>query len=117
MLAIQGQALHGHNESKSSFNKGNFIEMMHSISFFDDVIKKIMTGPTNARYLHHAIQSEIIHIMSNMILKKISLEIKEYTSSIYFSVMADEPKDISKVEQLSIVVRYYYHGELLKEKF
>lgn len=87
--------------------------MMNSISLFDDVVKKKMTGPKNARYLHHSIQTEIIHIMSNMILKKISLEIKE---SVYFSVMADETKDISKVEQLSIVVRYYYHGEL-KEKF
>lgn len=113
MLVIQGQALRGHNESQSSFNRGNFIEMMHSTSVLDDVIKKKMTEPKNARYLHHSIQSEIIHIMSNIIKKKISLEIKE---SIYLSVMVDETKDISKVEQLSIVVRYYYHGEL-KERF
>lgn len=34
----------------------------------------------------------------------------------YFSVTADETKDISKKEQMSIVVRYYYDG-LVQESF
>jgi len=48
-----------------------------------------------------------------MILDKISSEVKE---PIHFSVMADETKGISKTEQFSVVVRYYFQGEL-KERF
>lgn len=113
MLAVQGQALRGHIENEQSFNRGNFIEVMSAISNFDDVVKTKMNGPKNARYLHHSIQNEIVHIMSTMILSKISKEIKE---SVYFAVMADETKDVSKTEQLSIVVRYFFQGEI-KERF
>lgn len=51
--------------------------------------------------------------MASMILKKISSEVKE---CVYFSVLADETKDISKTEQLSIVLRYFFDGEI-KERF
>ncbi|KAF0689028.1 zinc finger MYM-type protein 1-like [Aphis craccivora] len=61
----------------------------------------------------HSIQAEIIQIMTNMILNKITSEVKE---SVYLSVMADETKDISKTEQFSVVVRNYFQGEL-KEHF
>lgn len=113
MLAIQGQAFRGHNENEGSVNRGNFIEMMNCIGLFDEVVKNKINGPKNARYLHHSIQAEIIQIMTNMILNKIASEVKE---SVYFSVMADETKDISKTEQFSVVVRYYFQGEL-KERF
>lgn len=86
---------------------------MNTIGLFDDIVKNKINGPKNARYLHHSIQVEIIHNMANMILNKISSEVIE---SVYFSVMADETKDISKTEQFSVVVRYYFQGEL-KERF
>lgn len=113
ILAVQGQALRGHIENEYSFNRGNFIEVMSAICNFDDLVETKINGPKNAKYLHHLILNEIIHIMSTMILSKISKEIKE---SIYFAVMADETKDVSKTEQLSIVVRYFVQGEV-KERF
>jgi len=113
MLAIQGSAFRGHIETKDSLNKGNFLELMNVIANFNDIVKKKITGPKNARYLHHSIQNEIIHIMASMILKKISSEVKE---CVYFSILADETKDISKTEQLSIVLRYFFDGEI-KERF
>lgn len=51
--------------------------------------------------------------MANMILNKISYEINNVSC---FFIMADETKDITKTEQLSIVVRYYYQDEI-KERF
>lgn len=51
--------------------------------------------------------------MANIILSEISYEIN-YGSC--FSIMADETKDITKTEQLSIVIRYYYQDEI-KERF
>ncbi|KAL4083469.1 hypothetical protein QTP88_028785 [Uroleucon formosanum] len=113
MLAIQGIAFRGHIENESSINQGNFLELMKVISLFDNVVKKKMNGPKNARYLHHSIQKELIHIMASMIINKISSELEK---SMYFAIMIDETKDITKTEQLSVVVRYYYNNEI-KERF
>ncbi|KAL4098266.1 hypothetical protein QTP88_022905 [Uroleucon formosanum] len=113
MLAIQGIAFRGHIENESSINQGNFLELMKVISLFDNVVKKKMNGPKNARYLHHSIQKELIHIMASMIINKISSELEK---SMYFAIMVDETKDITKTEQLSVVVRYYYNNEI-KERF
>lgn len=113
MLAIQGSAFRGHRENEQSLNRGNFIEIMNLIASFDDTVHKKINGPKNARYLHHSIQTEIIHIMANIILSKISYEINCVSC---LSIMADETKDITKTEQLSIVIRYYYQDEI-KERF
>ncbi|XP_060879641.1 zinc finger MYM-type protein 1-like [Metopolophium dirhodum] len=113
MLAIQGIAFRGHLENESSINQGNFLELMKVISLFDNVVKKKINGPKNARYLHHSIQKELIHIMASMIINKISSELDK---SMYFAIMIDETKDITKTEQLSVVVRYYYNNEI-KERF
>ncbi|KAL4100864.1 hypothetical protein QTP88_020893 [Uroleucon formosanum] len=113
MLAIQGIAFRGHIENESSINQGNFLELMKVISLFDNVVKKKMNGPKNARYLHHSIQKELIHIMASMIINKISSELEK---SMYFAIMIDETKDITKTKQLSVVVRYYYNNEI-KERF
>ncbi|KAL4127358.1 hypothetical protein QTP88_011532 [Uroleucon formosanum] len=113
MLAIQGIAFRGHIENESSINQGNFLELMKVISLFDNVVKKKMNGPKNARYFHHSIQKELIHIMASMIINKISSDLEK---SMYFAIMIDETKDITKTEQLSVVVRYYYNNEI-KERF
>jgi len=47
--------------------------------------------------------------MANIILSKISYEINCVSC---FSIMADETKDITKTEQLSTVIRYYYQDEI-----
>jgi len=113
MLAIQGIAFRGHLENESSINQENFLELMKVISLFDNVVKKKMNGPKNARYLHHSIQKELIHIMASMIINKIFSELDK---SMYFAIIIDETKDITKTEQLSVVVRYYYNNEI-KERF
>ncbi|KAF0714306.1 zinc finger MYM-type protein 1-like [Aphis craccivora] len=51
--------------------------------------------------------------MSRMVIKSIANEVQK---SKYFSVLADETKDISKTEQLSVMVRYYYNNTV-NERF
>lgn len=51
--------------------------------------------------------------MASMILNTISSELNK---SSYFAIMIDETKGITKTEQLSIVVRYYYKSKM-KERF
>ena len=57
----------------------------------------------NASYLSPKIQNEIITICGSLIQKQIA---KKITEAKYFSILVDETMDISKVEQLSICVRY-----------
>ena len=49
----------------------------------------------------------------DFIYKKIVEEVRQ---SGEFSLMVDETKDVSKMEQISIVLRYY-HGDSVKESF
>ena len=58
-------------------------------------------------YTSKNIQNKILQILAGMVQEDI---LKEVKSSQYFSVTADETKDLSKKEQLSIVLRYYYEG-------
>lgn len=53
------------------------------------------------------VQNERLSIYAKLILQQISTKVK---SANYFAVICDETKDISKIEQLSVVLRYYYEG-------
>jgi len=100
----------GHDESSSSLNQGNFREIMTMLSKHDPIISsRLIDGPKNAQYLHHDIQNSLIKIMVDQIKFSIANEIEE---AKYFAVMADETKDLSKQEQVSVVIRYYYKGAI-----
>lgn len=113
-LSTQGLALRGHDESNTNQNRGNFLELVDLMSRDNTFIaKRLLEGPKNARYTHHSIQNELIRCLAELTIKHISGEVKE---ACYFALMADETKDLSKTEQLSIVVRYYLNG-MLYERF
>ncbi|CAL1672073.1 unnamed protein product [Lasius platythorax] len=105
LITTQGIALRGHDESALSDNRGNFIQILHHIAKNVPSLKRrIEEGPKNAKYTHHTIQNSILHIFADLTLAAISNKVKE---AKYFALIADESKDISKTEQLSVVVRYY----------
>ena len=114
--AQQGIALRGHRESMedSSTNPGNFRSLVSLMSRHNDVLRRRLDeGPRNASWLGHHIQNELIQIMADMVLSSITAEVKD---SCYFTLIADETKDVSKREQLSIVLRYVYKG-IVHERF
>lgn len=110
LTAVQKVGQRGHDEKEESLNRGNFLEVLNVIGNHDPRIqKKIENLPKNAKYTHHTIQNELVDIMATLVLETIS---KEVSDAGLFAVMADETKDVSKQEQLSIVVRYYKEGSL-----
>lgn len=112
--ACQNIAQRGHDESESSLNKGNFIELLNLCAKRDVRLKnKIECLPKNAKYIHHSIQNQLFSVMSQLVLLSISNEIKECK---YFAILADETKDVSKTEQVSIMVRYF-HKNIINERF
>ncbi|XP_076330907.1 zinc finger MYM-type protein 1-like [Tachypleus tridentatus] len=111
--ACQNEAQRGHREGSQSDNRVNFLELLDMISRYDEIVKKKLSGPGNAKYTHHDIQNELLDILAEMIRKDISKEVME---AEHFALMLDETKDVSKQEQLSIMGRYL-HQQSLHEEF
>ncbi|CAM4872894.1 unnamed protein product [Rotaria socialis] len=100
LLARQVLALRGHREDEESENKGNLLELLELRSFDNDLIKSKLKS---LQYTHHSIQNELLCLMHDNILSQIVFQIK---SAKYFSIMMDESVDISRHEQVSLVIRY-----------
>ena len=54
------------------------------------------------------IQNELIEIVSNLVLRRITRDVK---SSGHYSIIVDATSDISRVEQVSLCLRYVVEGE------
>ena len=99
---------------QNSVNPGNFRSLVSLMSRHNDVVRKRLDeGPHNASWLGHHIQDELIQIMADTVLSSITAELHEAS---FYTIIADETKDISKHEQLSIVLRYVYDG-IVRERF
>ena len=106
----QDIALRGHDETEEPLNPGNFRSLLTFISNHDQIVRKrIKEGPHNSKYTSPEIQNELLGVMGDMVLQTISNEVQK--AGIY-SLLADETKDISRKEQLSIVLRYINNGSV-----
>lgn len=113
LTATQNLAQRDHRESTESLNRGNFLAILDLIATRDDIVRKRLEfGPHNANYTHHSVQNALIRIMAANVLNDIRDEVKQ---SKYFGIICDETKDLSKKEQISLVVRYFYDGFVHEE--
>ncbi|CAF1415793.1 unnamed protein product [Adineta ricciae] len=102
LCSRQSIALRGHDENELSNNRGNFIEILKWSSTTDPLVKAILVdSANNASYLSPLIQNELINLMANQIRKKIVEKVDGHV----FAFMADETRDCTEYEQLSIVLR------------
>ena len=111
--AQQGIAFRGHRETQVldlSVNVGNFRSLVRLLSRHIAVVRdRLESGPKNASWLGHDIQNELVSVMAKWVLSKIIAEVK---NARYYTIIADETKDVSKSEQLTIVLRYVYGGSV-----
>ncbi|KAI6659732.1 Zinc finger MYM-type protein 1-like [Oopsacas minuta] len=108
-------SLRGHDESIESNNRGNFLEILDVVADHDTLVKKRMEmGQKNAKYLSGIIQNEILNVMGNMVRDFICTDIRV---AEFCYLIANESKDASKKEQLSICVRYVNANSILNERF
>ena len=96
----------------NSPNKGNVLEILELMSEQDDIVKNRFTGKSRVKYTSPKIQNEILALLAQIIREEIA---NELYMSVHFSLMADESKDISGKEQLSVVVRYLYNNCIHEE--
>ncbi|XP_065667998.1 zinc finger MYM-type protein 1-like [Hydra vulgaris] len=93
--------------------------MLELLTQFDPVLKQHIDtfankGKGNLNYLSKTICEELINIMSQKVLTHIITEIKK---AKYWGIIVDSTPDISHVDQLSVIFRYYLNGHVYERFF
>lgn len=94
-LSRQGLALRGHQE-----NEGNLVQLLRSKSNEEP---RLNSWIENGKYLSPEVVNEIIKLMGNTVLREILVDIRE---AKWFTVLADETRDINNQEQLVVCIRW-----------
>ena len=97
-LAKHNVAIRGHDESLQSTNRGNFLDLLDLRSKDNILLQEFLTRK-NYPYTS-AYQNQLI---GNSVRSKV---IERCISSKYFSIIIDETTDISRIEQVSVVIRF-----------
>lgn len=94
-----------YNECVPEINCGNFWYLLwiHIKSGLFSIIKDSQNIMLHATYLSPMIQNEIISVCGEIVQK---LLVQDCNSALCFSVLADEPIDISRQKEVSNCVRY-----------
>lgn len=111
-LGKQGIPFRGHDETESSENQGNFLELLNFLKEFDPFLQTY-SAPSHSTYLSPASQNEMIKCCADEVTAGIICEMKQ---SKMYAVMADEARD-GHIEQLAVCVRYIGCDDTVKEHF
>nr|XP_011468626.1 PREDICTED: zinc finger MYM-type protein 1-like [Fragaria vesca subsp. vesca] len=111
LLANQGQAFRGHDESESSLNDGNFKQVRKSYERMasDDDRVILQNSPRNAKYISLSIQKQLLNILGNRVRQMIREEVDDAKFCILVNV-ADK-------EQMFIILRFVDRHSFIQERF
>ncbi|XP_031265295.1 zinc finger MYM-type protein 1-like [Pistacia vera] len=111
----QGLTFHGHDESYDSSNQGNFLELLQFLANHNEDYNAVAfkNAPDNLKLTSPKIQKDIVSAASN---ETVSAIIRDLGDSL-FSIMIDESRDISRKEQMTIVLCYVNKNGLVVELF
>ncbi|CAN1732426.1 Zinc finger MYM-type protein 1, partial [Linum perenne] len=114
-LALQGCAFRGHDESRSSLNRGNVIEWIYFLTQWRADVNDVAlyNAPKNAKYISSDIQKEILAIIAN----RVRWQIREEVGDACFSILVDEAQDESGREQMALILRFVNSAGILTERF
>ncbi|XP_025820787.1 zinc finger MYM-type protein 1-like [Panicum hallii] len=114
-LALQGEPFRGYDETSTSLDKGNFLEMLDWYKERNEEVKRALDElcPKNAKMTSGTIQKDL----ANSCAQAITKAIKEEMGGCLFSILIDESRDISIKEQMTIVVRFVNKKGEVIERF
>ncbi|GBP53170.1 Zinc finger MYM-type protein 5 [Eumeta japonica] len=96
------------SDSGSSETSGNFIDLVKLIARFDPVLrlhlKQVKDKMINDHYFGKNIQNELIQLMASHVKTEI---VEKIINNKYYSIILDCTPDVSRVEQLSINIRFF----------
>ncbi|XP_065667807.1 zinc finger MYM-type protein 1-like [Hydra vulgaris] len=106
-LGEQYLAFRGNSDVLHEKSNGNFLKLVELPAQFDavmaDHVHRIKNKEINTHCLGKNIQNELIQIIAKRIREEI---LSKFKMVKYFSIIADCTQDVSKVEQMSIVLRF-----------
>ncbi|CAI6351816.1 unnamed protein product [Macrosiphum euphorbiae] len=108
-LSRQNMAFRGHDESKTSKNQGNFLELIKLLSADNAVLSshllkiRDVKGKNRLTFLSNVSQNKILNVLGEMVRGQILQKIK--ASGVY-SFIIDTTTDVANLEQLSLIVRF-----------
>jgi hypothetical protein len=114
-LLKQGLPFRGHDESKTSYNKVNYRELLECLAEHDLALQKAFTidAADNSLLVSPDIQTDIVKCFAEEILHSILQDM----GVDVFCLLVDESKDVSCKEQMAIVLRYVDNFGDVKESF
>ncbi|XP_060175786.1 uncharacterized protein LOC132606351 [Lycium barbarum] len=114
LLITQGLAFRGHDESKSSLSRGNFLQILSWYAKKCDNIRDYVLehAPQNDQMTSPMIQKDIVSACKIETIKAILEEL----NGDYFSLLVDESFDVSRKEQMAIVLRYIDRNGFVMER-
>eukprot|EP00918_Siedleckia_nematoides_P046708 GHVU01102392.1.p1 GENE.GHVU01102392.1~~GHVU01102392.1.p1 ORF type:complete len:744 (-),score=95.20 GHVU01102392.1:835-3024(-) len=112
-LAGNGLAFRGATEIVGQRDSGNYLSALELIAKYDPLLDDhIRTraggGRGNVSYLSSTICNELIDLMGDQVLKVI---LRRRKDAKYYSVCVDHTRDVSKVDQLAVLLRYIETGK------
>ena len=117
-LGKRGCPLRGHSDygelqfsNLSIKNEGLFRDLIKLLvnSGNSKLKKHFNSAPKNATYISSNFQNQILKIIGDVMQKNIKNEIVE---NKFYAIPVDETQDISKKEQLTFTIRYYFRGHI-----
>ncbi|KAM2464651.1 hypothetical protein ACFX1W_003848 [Malus domestica] len=114
-LLRQGLPFRGHDESATSSNRGNYLELLQFLADNNDKVREVVmeNAPGNLKLLAPSIQKEIVNSCALETLDAIMDGLKD----IFFSILMDEARDVSVKEQMAMVLRYVDDNGHVIERF
>ena len=101
-LIAQGLSFRGHNESSTSLNKGNFLEMIDWYKDSNEEVRNAFDrGGKNYQMTSGDMQKELARCCAEEVTEVIMGEL----GNKKFSVIIDESRDVSIKEQMAIMLR------------
>ena len=118
-LAGRGHSFRGTEDRFGSSNNANYLGVLELIAEFDPFLKDhidthAQKGRGNVSYLSKTICEDIIELIAKKVLNHIKNEI---ITAKYWSIIVDSTPDISHVDQLSVIFRYYFQGHVYERFF
>ncbi|XP_028677925.1 zinc finger MYM-type protein 1 isoform X1 [Erpetoichthys calabaricus] len=116
-LAKQELTFHGNDESTSSSNRGNYVELLHAFAEKDERLARHLETSTVFSGLSNRIQNDLIEAVGDVIRNDIK---KEINAAPFVAVQVDETTDVTNKAQISVILRYVAKSEVaceVKEAF
>ena len=107
-ISAQGLAFRGHEESRLSSNRGNFLELMELLGNYNQELRSFLEKD-RITYTSHEPQNELIDCISAEVRQEIQ---KRMENSRFLAVMMNDTSAISNVEQSAVSVRLVHNGEV-----